>query len=377
MNYLCNNNKLLISKANLLYNLNMLLSIVKDKSKISPVLKANAYGIGLIEFAEILDEYGIERFCVAKVIEASRLRENGFKQEILILGHIEEENIKYCVENNITITIHDEYSLNNLIIMSKEYGWFPKVHIKYNTGMNRIGFDDKNHICKIFERNSVEKTLDIEGIFSHLSKVYDGDLDFTLSQINKFEDLIHELDVMNLRPNLVHLLSSGGIILYNSHIYDMCRPGCLLYGLLPDRSYFKDYTFKEIITFKSKIIQIHHLEKGKSVGYSSGFITDRNSKIAILPLGYADGLPRRLSNMGRVIINGKYYPIVGNISMDMCAVDVTGIDDINVGDEVIIIGKQGASSISIISISEALDTVRTEIVINISDRIEKIFIDKF
>ena len=133
MNYLYNNNKLLISKANLLYNLNMLLSIVKDKSKISPVLKANAYGIGLIEFAEILDEYGIERFCVAKVIEASRLRENGFKQEILILGHNEEENIKYCVENNITITIHDEYSLNNLIIMRKEYVWFLKVHIKYKT----------------------------------------------------------------------------------------------------------------------------------------------------------------------------------------------------------------------------------------------------
>lgn len=140
MNDLYNYNKLLISKANLLYNLDTLLLIVKDISKISPVLKADAYGIGLVEFAEILDEYGIKRFCVAKVIEAFRLRENGFNQEILILGHNEEENYKYCVENNVTITIHDEYSLNSLIDMSKKHGWTPKIHIKYNAGMNRIGY---------------------------------------------------------------------------------------------------------------------------------------------------------------------------------------------------------------------------------------------
>lgn len=377
MNDLYNYNKLLISKANLLYNLDTLLLIVKDISKISPVLKADAYGIGLVEFAEILDEYGIKRFCVAKVIEAFRLRENGFNQEILILGHNEEENYKYCVENNVTITIHDEYSLNSLIDMSKKHGWTPKIHIKYNTGMNRIGFSDKNRVIEIIKKNSKEKILNIEGIFSHLSKVYDGDVDFTLSQINKFDDLILELEAINLRPKIVHLLSSGGIILHNSHVYDMCRPGCLLYGLLPDRDYFKDYKFKEIINLKSKIIQIHHLEKFESVGYSGGFITNRDSKIAILPLGYADGLPRRLSNKGRVIIKGKYYPIVGNISMDMCAVDITGSENIDVGDEVIIIGKQGLSSINVISISEALDTVRTEIMINISDRVEKVLVDKF
>lgn len=368
-----NDNQLIISKTKIIHNLNVLNDLVKNKQKISAVLKANAYGTGLIEYAEILDEYGIKKFCVAKPIEAFKLREHGFQQEILILGNTDQQNFFNCLDNNIMITIHNEYSYDEAINFYKKIGRPLKAHIKYNTGMNRIGFNNKNRIIDIVLENSIEEKINIRGVFSHLSKVYDCDVEFTKMQIKKFEKLINELEILKIKPSCVHLLGSGGIIQYNPYIYDMCRPGCCIYGLLPSNIDTEKNRFKEIFTFKSKIIQIHNLKPEESVGYSNGFITKSNTKIAILPLGYADGLPRRLSNKGKVIIKGNYYSIVGNISMDMCSVDITSSENVNVGDSVIIIGEEGDCRISINDIAKEVDTVRTEILINISDRVQRIY----
>lgn len=367
-----NYNILEINSDNLIHNLNVIKQKIGNKSSVSVVLKGNGYGIGLIDAAKIFDAQGISTFCVAKANEAFILRDCGFNQEIIVLGSVELENLQKCIEENIVTVIHDEESVKRILRLNLN-NVRAKVHLKVNSGMNRLGFSNFEVIEKIFLDDKLNQKIKIEGIFSHLSRVH-NDRGFTLNQINKFQSVIDDLNQLGVELKCVHLLASGGILKYDEYKYDMVRAGCALYGLLPDREEYSEYGFKDVVSLRTEVVQIHNLSIGESVGYDSTYITERPTKIAILPIGYADGYPRRLSNKGRVIIKDEYYPIVGNISMDMCAIDITGNSNIVVGEKVILCGTSENCSIKINDIACLVDTVRTEILLNISDRVQRIVI---
>ena len=367
-----NYNRLEINSENLIHNLDIIKEKIGSESLISVVLKANGYGIGLVEAAKMFDTQGINTFCVAKANEAFLLRDCGFNQEIIVLGSVELENLQKCIEENIVTVIHDKESIKRILAV-KLNNSVPRVHVKVNSGMNRLGFNSLDEIQKIFLDDKLNQKIKIEGIFSHLSRVH-NDRGFTLNQINKFQSVIDDLNQLGVELKCVHLLASGGILKYDEYKYDMVRAGCALYGLLPDREEYSEYGFKDVVSLHTEVIQIHNLSIGESVGYDSTYITEKPTRIAILPIGYADGYPRRLSNQGKVIIRDEYYPIVGNISMDMCAVDITGASNIEVGEKVILCGTSGNCSIKINDIACLVDTVRTEILLNISDRVQRIVI---
>lgn len=342
-------------------------------TKICAVVKANAYGCGLYEITKVSLEYGTEYIAVAILDEAIYLRSKGINAPILILGYTPINVLNIVVDLELTQTIFDMESAKELSRLSKEKGRISKIHIKIDSGMNRIGFQLADDLIdKIKTINHLED-IKIEGIYTHLSKVYDGDKEFTLMQINIFMDVLKKLKNENINIQIKHLLSSGGFLEYPEYQFDMVRIGCLMYGLYPPCSKKGKIKNELIFSFKTKVALIKSVPAGQQISYSGVYTTRRDSTIATLPVGYCDGLPRRLSSKGKVLINDQFAPIVGNICMDMCMIDITDIDGVEVGTDVILIGNSNENEITLLDINDIIESVRTEIISQISLRVPRIY----
>ena len=344
-------------------------------TKICAVVKSNAYGCGLYEIAKASLEFGAEYIAVAILDEAIYLRSKGIDAPILILGYTPINDLDIVVDLGLTQTIFDIKSVKELSRLSKYKGKISKIHIKIDSGMNRIGFQINEvlveKICEIADLNNIE----IEGIYTHLSKVYDGDKKFTLLQIYRFMDILKRVDNEKIYIPIRHMLSSGGFLEYPEYQLDMVRLGCLIYGLYPPCTTIGKIENEAVFTFKTKIAMIKSVLEGQQISYSGVFTTKRDSIIATLPVGYCDGLPRRLSSKGRVLINNRFAPIIGNICMDMCMVDITNIDGVEVGTDVILIGKSDGKEISLLDINDIVKSVRTEIISQISRRVPRVYLE--
>lgn len=301
---------------------------INNNSKFCAVIKANGYGLGSTEIASKIEDY-VDYFAVARLNEAIVLRRVGIKKPILTLGFVDYRDVDSIIENDIDITIYD---LNYARLINKETKGKINCHIGLDTGHSRIGFRE-NEIDSILKLKKLDN-INIISAFSHFSMA-DEDSDFTKIQIKRFYNIIDQLKD-NFNFEFLHLSNSAGAIRYNP-IEDMVRVGIAIYGIYPSE-FIKNNTnieLKQAFTFKSVVSFVKEIEKNTPISYGQSFISDSKMKIATIPIGYADGYPRALSNIGEVLINGQICKVVGRVCMDQMMVDVSGLE-VNIGDEVYI-----------------------------------------
>ena len=330
--------------------------------EIMPIIKANAYGTHINKIISIFDEFNIVG--VATIKEGVKLRKLGFTKEIFILNQPSISELNEIVEYNLTIGISSFAFLREVIKRNIKI----KVHLELETGMNRTGIN----LLKIddFIKNITEN-IKVEGIYTHLSSA-DIDEEYTKEQLDKFDQGVKQIQKKLPNVKYIHSLASSGILKKLSDKTNLVRPGIILYGYYPSNNIERKINIKPICKLKTKIIFLKEVSENSSISYSRKYVTNKKTKVATIPIGYADGLKRVLSNKGYVIINNKKCNIIGNICMDSCMIDVTEIDNVKVDDDVYIWDND---LITVEEIATLCDTINYEIISTISNRVERVFIE--
>ncbi len=359
----------------LAHNMREVKRLATKGALVTAVIKADGYGHGAKKIAQTLLDNGADRFAIAVLDEGIELRRSGFKVPILVLGFTDKERAEEVVANDLEQAC---YSWDLAEALSKEaskQGKTVKVHIKVDTGMGRIGLQPNADSVQLIKRISQLPNLAIEGIFTHFAVADATDKAYTEGQYEKFNWICNELEKENVKINVRHCGNSATIIdLPNMHM-NMVRAGIMLYGLKPSDEVMLDkLELKQVMSLKVRITHVKEIEAGQSVSYGRRFIAERKSKIASLPIGYADGYTRMLSGKAEALVKGKRVPVVGRICMDQCMIDVTGIENVAVGDEVVLFGKQGDGFIHIDELADKLGTINYEIVCMIGKRVPRVYI---
>ena len=360
-----------ISLSQLRNNFTIYKSSLTDSKEIMAVVKADAYGHGDIVVSCELAKQGVAFFAVSNVDEAIRIRMSGIMGQILILGYTPLARIDELITYDITQALLSEEYAEQIVRIN------PKVKCQFaiDTGMRRIGLNAEHSDCSEIIRK-YHKRLNINGIFTHLcvaDKTDVASICFTEKQIRLYEKIINEIEDLHLP--YCHCLNSAGGILFGS-AYSFCvRLGIILYGLKPDYLSILPKGIEPILSWKSVVSMVKKVEEGDTIGYGRSYKATSSMKIATIPVGYADGYSRLLSNKGFVLINGKKAPIVGRVCMDQFMVDVSEISDIRQGTEVVLLGKSGLLSFTADDMAQLIDTIGYEIVCGISKRVERVYIE--
>lgn len=355
-------------------NLKAIKNYVGYDKEIMVVIKADGYGHGAIPIARQLYEAGIDSIGVATLQEAVALRKYGIKIPILILGYSPEEEYNDLIDYDIIQTVYKPSMVKGISDMAVKAGKKAKIHIKIDTGMTRLGFyPDEDSVIQIEEIYKLPN-IEIEGIFTHFAQADDSDRTYTEQQIRLYNEFIKKLEDKGIIIPKKHASNSAGLIEYKEAHFDMVRAGIALYGLYPSNDVDHDrLKLKPSLSLISNIIFLKDVPSGVSVSYGSTYVTDRQCKIATIPVGYGDGFPRSLSSKGRVLIRGQYAPIIGRICMDQFMVDVTDIEGVSDGDEAVLIGKQGDNEITVEEIAGIDGTINYEIVCQLGKRIPRVY----
>ncbi|MCK9217554.1 MAG: alanine racemase [Firmicutes bacterium] len=363
-----------ISLDNLAHNMREIRRLTDKNAMVTAVIKADGYGHGAKYIVETLLENGADRFAVAVLDEALDLRSFGVKEPILIMGYTQPEKAKEIVENDIEQAVYTYEVAKAISDESVRQNKKAKIHIKIDTGMGRIGLRPEEKVVDFAKEISKLPNIIIEGIFTHFAIADDADKDYTYKQFERFNWTINKLKEIGIKINIKHCANSATIIdLPDMHL-DMVRAGIILYGLAPSFDVMLDrIDLKQVMSLKARISHVKEIEADESVSYGRKYIAAKKSKIASLPLGYADGYTRMLSGKAEALVKGLRVPIAGRICMDQCMIDVTGIDDVNVGDEVVLFGEQMGAFISIDELAEKLGTINYEIVCMISKRVPRVY----
>lgn len=352
----------------LTHNYNYLKSRLKPETKFMAVVKAFGYGSDSCEIAKHLQELGADYFAVAYVTEGVALRDAGVTKPILVL-HPQPVNFESLIEHCLEPSIYSAKILTDFISIAEKKAQtdFP-IHIKFNTGLNRLGFS-QNDIKYIYTQILKTKAVKVKSIFSHMAASEDlNEREFTNGQIESFNSIIEIFSNLFAYRPMLHMCNTSGILNYPEAHFDMVRSGIGLYGF--GNSDKESKNFKPIGTLKSVISQIHHIKKGETIGYNRVFKSSSPLKTATIPIGHADGIGRQYGNgKGFVAINGERAPIVGNVCMDMIMVNISGID-CKEGDEVIVFGKHPSAE----EFSKTANTISYEIITAISQRVKRIII---
>ena len=356
------------------YNMKNIKSLVKDKEVIA-VVKADCYGHGADDLAPVFLENGATRLAVAILTEGIELRKNNITAPIMILGYTPLELSEELINNDIEQTVYNLEYAEKLSNIAKGLGKKAKIHIALDTGMGRIGFIPNEESIKAVEKIASLQGIDIIGIFTHFSTADEYDKTYTKEQFKKIKNFISELEKRNINIPLKHVSNSGAIMDMPETYLDAVRAGIILYGYYPSNEVNKEkLDIKPILTLKTTVSHVKEVEEGTSISYGRTFITKRKSKIATIPIGYADGYSRLLSGKAKVIINGKFAPVVGRICMDQCMIDVTDIHEVKVGDEVILLGKEGNLKFNADDFAEIMGTINYEITCMLKQRIPRVYI---
>ena len=361
-----------INLRNLDNNLNVIRKIV-GKRKIMAIVKANAYGHGLIEISKRLVKDGIDYIGVAFVEEAIRLREEGIETPILVLGAIDNDQIPLFLQNNIEITGSSIEKLQAISKYAKDLGITANVHLKIDTGMNRIGVQ-WDRVEEFLQTVFTLPNIKITGIFSHFVSS-SLDPEFTKLQLKRFSKVLDIVFSTYAKKEdvLVHLSNSGAIANnLKSAFFDMVRPGLMLYGYSPIK--FIQQQLKPVMSFKTKVAYFKVIDGGVTIGYDMTYTTKGQTRVVTLPVGYADGYPRSLSNKGTVIISNKEYIISGRVCMDQSMVDIGMSAEAYNGDDVLLWGREGNNFIDLWEVSRLADRSIYEILCSVSQRVPRVLI---
>jgi alanine racemase len=356
------------------YNTKNIKKLIGDKELIA-IVKADCYGHGAVDVVPTFLENGASRLAVAMLTEGIELRENNINAPIVILGYtplyLGEELINYDIEQ----TVYDLDYAKELSEIALSLNKRAKIHIAIDTGMGRIGFLPCNETVKTIAEICTLKGLEIVGIFSHFSTSDEEDKSYTKEQLLKFTKVMENLKALEIQIPLKHLSNSGAIIDMPETYLNAVRPGIILYGYYPSNEVFKDnLSIKPALTLKSKIGHVKELEPDMYIGYGKTFKTNKKTIVATLPIGYGDGYPRALAENAKIILNGKFAKILGRICMDQCMIDVTNIENVKTGDEVIILGEEGDLKFNADDMAGALGTINYEILCMLKSRIPRVYI---
>ncbi|MBM7623320.1 alanine racemase [Sporohalobacter salinus] len=358
---------------NIKFNMQQVKSQISDETLMMAVVKANAYGHGAVEVANAAIEAGADRLAVAVVEEGIELREAGFELPIHILGEVLPEQISLLAEYNLTPTISKLKTATELDKINAKLETKQKIHVKIDTGMGRIGVLPAEALEFIQKINSFPH-LEIEGLITHFAKADEENKDYTKQQWEKFNDVIKEVESAGIQIPIKHCANSATIIDLPQMELDMVRAGIMLYGLYPSSEVDQNFQLKPALSWKARVVYLKELDEGHGISYGTTYITPDKTEIATIPLGYADGYFRLLSNKGEVLINGKRASIRGRVCMDQFMVEVTDIPDVNIGDEVVLIGQQENEEITAMELADLIGTINYEIVSKITKRVPRIYI---
>lgn len=344
---------------------------IPERTKIMAIIKANAYGHGAITVAEYLEEKA-DWFGVATLDEALELRRSGVQKDILVLGSLDPAEFRAAAENGITLTIATLANAEKLSAVCCENGISANIHIKLDTGMSRIGFrPDEKSLLEV-EKISCLQGLKITGIFTHFAIADIKDKTSAKAQRELYDSFVSVCRERGIDIPLCHINNSAGTMELDRH-YDMVRMGIMLYGLYPSEEMDKSFPLYPAMELIGHVSFVKDLEKGRGVSYGHTFIADKDMKVATVTCGYADGYPRCLSNRFCVLISGERCPIIGRVCMDQLMVDISGVDNVKMGDEVVLVGKMGDEFIPVEEPAELAYSFNYEFVCGIAGRVPRVY----
>ena len=359
------------------HNFQNLRNHISPQTRIMAVLKADAYGHGALPCARVAVECGVDYLGAGVIEEGIEFRQSGLETPILILGSIFPDEVEDLVRHDLSTIVCTLPLAQALAKEAKKQNKTTSVHIKVDTGMNRLGVSPE-HLPELLNQISNLPNLKIEGISTHFSSADDEDLSITQAQLKKFQAALACLKKGD--SPLIHCSNTSALFKYPESHFDMVRPGLILYGAHPSPTLQAVINEKEnlspfqpVMQWKSQIILVKPVAKDQPVSYSGSFTTQRDSLIATLPIGYADGLHRSLSNKMDILIGGKRAPQIGNICMDMTLIDVTEIQDVQAGDEVVLFGKQEGQTITVEEMATKAGTIPYEILCNVGKRVPRVY----
>lgn len=359
----------------ILHNVNEVKKRIENNVKVMAIIKADGYGHGAAVLGDFL-ENEVDYYGVATIEEAMELREYGIKLPILILGYTSPSQYVELVENNITQTVYNMEMAEEMSKAGVICGEKAKIHIAVDTGMTRIGFQADEAGISAIEEISVLPCLTLEGIFTHFACADEVDKSYSKIQIERYDKFIGALEQKAINIPIKHMCNSAGIIEFDHHRFDMVRSGIITYGLYPSEDVNKNaIKLKPALEWKTHVVNVKTVNAGYGVSYGKTYITKRKTKIATLSIGYADGYPRALSSRARVLIHGKYAPIIGRICMDQMMIDVTHIDNVEIEDEVTLVGQDGNNVISVEELANMAGSFNYEFVCGIGNRVTRKYKD--
>jgi alanine racemase len=353
----------------LVHNFNEVCHLAKDRSLVVPVVKSDAYGHGCIRVSKELIKAGAQRFAVSLTEEAVELRGTGVAVPILVLGGVYPAQAKEIIEQGLTPVISTASMANALIEASEAMRKSVAVHIKVETGLGRMGIQTED-VSSFLHYLRKRPYLSVEGVCTSFSSI--DDVEFSKKQFHLFERVAKEAEQIAGKPLLRHLAHTGGLICGLTQPGWLIRPGIMLYGYTRGlRS--SGFNLRPVLTWKTEIFKIEKYPTGYPIGYSGLFKTTPESRIALLPLGYSDGLLRSYTGRGEVLIRGRRVPLVGRFSMDWTSAEVGHLPEVREGDEVIVIGRQGIEFISAEEVAERSGTIADEVLVSIARRVPRIY----
>jgi alanine racemase len=355
------------------HNLKEIRRLLGPETKLMAVVKADAYGHGAVEVSKAVLDAGADYLSVANFNEGEILRAAGIRAPILLLSESVANLADQIVEQNLTPTVYTPKLAQRLSEAAAKSGKIVPVHLKVDTGMGRVGVVDGD-AQELIDYILGLKNLKIEGIFTHFAKADESEIDYTAGQIERFNRVLERLQSKNGKI-LRHAANSAATIQHQDSHYDMVRVGLCLYGLYPPNIDRRIVDLIPALSFKTRIMYLKKISQGESLSYGATFTADQDTYIATLPVGYADGLSRSLSNRGVVLVRGQRYPIVGCVCMDLTLIDLGPQTDAQIGDEAVLIGHQGLGEISADELAALEDTINYEVVCGIGKRVPRVYIN--
>ena len=364
-----------INLDNAVKNMDGFKSIIKPDTKIMAVIKADGYGHGAVKIAHKLKDLPyLAGFAVATAEEAFELREAGITNPILILGYTFKEDYERLIELDVRMATFTDDMLSEIAEAARKINKKALVHVKLDTGMSRIGIQPNDDGFEFVRRVATCEDVELEGMFTHLARADEYDKTKANAQIEKYNNFVSRLDDAGINIPIKHVSNSASILELNHANLDMVRAGITLYGLWPSNEVSKGiiplYPMMKLV---SHISFVKELDEGREISYGGTYVVKEPRKIATVPCGYADGIPRGLSNKGYVLVHGKKAPITGRVCMDQFMIDVTDIPDVNVRDEVVIIGTQGDEIITAEEVGDISGRFNYELVCDISKRVPRVY----
>jgi alanine racemase len=352
------------------HNYNLIKQRVGSSVKILAVVKAEAYGHGMIAVSKVLAKEGVDCLGVARVKEAVRLRKAGINQPVLLFGAILPGEIKSILNYDLTPTV---YTLELAKALDKEArvkGINVKVHLKVDTGMGRVGVwhEQAPELARaVYKLENIK----LEGLYTHFPSADEKDKSFSYEQIARFKTLIDKLEKEGFSIPYKHVANSAGILDIESSYLNLVRPGLMLYGIYPSKYVSRTLDLKPVLSLKTKVSYLKSTPPGRSISYGRDYVTTRSTVIATLPIGYGDGYSHLLSNRSRVLIKGKGVPVVGRVCMDQMMVDVGDLEDVKVGDEVVLIGVQKEKEITVEELADCCGTIPYQVLCWIGNKVPR------